>query len=405
MTSPIPTHETLARQIVEAFPHSERLGGLGREQEIARVAGQLAGHPQQFVVDPEVVQERTRSDATPRAKWLRDDWLKTFRPWVESVRERVWNDPAPPFDVDAWDTAVEWILAEVMTEAEARIEAEESDTADVLASCEHRDRMERLRADMEWIGERVGVPLRLEFATLPALPYRHKDTRRVVQPRPEGTLGVIAEAVEAMAALSGFFPSDLTRLILTGEPPAELPRTRVQGIRVARSAPDGSLRQFPRVTVEFYVDDIRHEDLRRLHGEIRDTWEALRADSVRKGARLSARETARRSNHREGVMRGMVAQAQEELRYPEEGDTLPKDSSPIRQRVYRPTRPESAPRGRLSDKDVELSRMLDDLGGPPTQNSELTWAHVVEKWEAAGYDAIKPDSLRKRWERLQRKRK
>ena len=207
-----------------------------------------------------------------------------------------------------------------------------------------------------------------------------------------GPLMTLAVATEAMAALSGFEPYEVTHWVLTGESPAPA-RASVRRSVVIRHRPkpeplvveEGAepsnltdpLRQdwafrAPRVTVEFHTSDIRNEDLRTIRKEIDRAWAKLAGEEDYRARSRQAKEEARR-DFRRGVRKT--------LKLP------PLPPVPLR-------------RGRLTEKDVQLEAVVREIGGLPEKPTAVTWEKIRRCYAKAGYGSIKADSLRKRWKRL-----
>jgi hypothetical protein len=315
----------------------------------------------------------------------------------------------------------------------------------------------RKRGYLKNVEQRKGHPHRLrpgdpipEEAQVP----RGGEVATVVPQRRGGHLLILAEAAEAMVAVSGFEPAEVTAFLLTGARPS-LARARVHGSFVLRWRPPtpeesakekrkrevgrmklaldaaladagvsleeaetvltalldkfresparpsettsdkqtrdeirraavpttgGYLVRAPKVTAEFYTSDIRHEDLRRLHGKISDTWARLRSSDPEEVVRI--REEARR-------------QAGEDTREWARTHKLPVPPPPV-------SRP--SPRSRLTDHNRKLREIIEKLGGVPTNPSAEFWGEANRLWVEAGHKPTKhADAHRRHWERLKRK--
>ena len=134
----------------------------------------------------------------------------------------------------------------------------------------------------------------------------------------------------------------------------------------------------PQVTVEVYTPDIRHEDLRKLHGEIRQAWAALHSSAWEGVGRI--REEARRSARDRGRERD-------------------------RERVFSVSQPPRipTPRGRFTDYDRCLREILENMGGVPDMPPADFWKRVDERWVEEGYPSKNPDVHRRHHARMKSK--
>ena len=399
------------------------------------------------VIDSEEYRER-KQRALADAEWLAE---RSGLPFALTLT------PVPPLAyVKPVSSAIREVVDQVAAAVE-RIPEDDGITVTDLAG----------RMNIEWsiVGQRVAQALRAGY--LKKVWSRKGRTHRLrpAAPIPEGSqdaqegevvtlfprrrgghLMTLAVTAEAMAAVSGFEPHEVTAFLLAGVRPS-LVRTRVRGYFVLRFRPptleeiakgdrewevarmkqrlDAALEdagvsveeaekalatlldraaespaespktvsnkearpEFPRaidpatwehllrvpqVTVEFYTPDIRHEDLRKLHGEIRQAWAALRSNAREEVVRI--REEARRGAWEDARARGF----------------------PV---VRRPS-----PRGRLTDHDLRLLEIIEDMGGVPDRPSADFWEKVQQRWVKARHGPAKnADVHRRHWGRLKLK--
>ena len=285
--------------------------------------------------------------STPFARNTAADWLETFKPLVHLAREKAFGVTDPPFRLDEYARAVEWI------ETEADALPPRPPITD-----------EAIRSNSE-----VGAELRKIWG--PGVSIRHTSfiisyvtaggdefmrVLRTDEPRdqlfrfPCPPIAVVAGAANTIARVTGFRNSEVVRYLLCGVPPT-LRRAIVSYEQQAATVPNaeyGAVRVVgTHVTVRLNSPDLTWDDLRSLQTEIRAEWESA-------------------------------------------GVRLPNGSRQQRQR--------------LTARDQQLIQVVDALDGHPDIPDQDWWERVAERWESQGYAPRKADSHRRHWERLQTKR-
>ena len=270
------------------------------------------------------------------------DWLETFSPFIDRVREEAFGSPTPPFDVDSLDEMQEWI-----EKADKKERWEEIDPDSQVGKLESEiyervDQLSRLAPRRFHFSQTNGLNFtyldsdnRLCPRQIESVPRHYRDYRGFLD-SDLPPIGVVAIAAHQMAEITGFESHDVLLYILTGIPP-RLRRVVAGGMEVYNRLPDGTKLTGAVVDVSIRTPDVTWRELLQVHRYIRTIWESL--------------------GH------------------------SPQGEQPQRRR--------------LTKKDRRLMEILDRLGGPPETPDAEFWEDVHREWIAAGYNAG-PDKPRKR---------
>lgn len=191
----------------------------------------------------------------------------------------------------------------------------------------------------------------LEADALPlrwgTIPVTHVWARRGAYP-----LWPLARLCHRIAGVLHVEAGQMVRYVLDGTFP-DFPPAEVWPVVTRDDTGGGEAIAAPRVEVTVFTPELTRDDLRELQRAVRAAWPTVDEAS---DAALEALERGTR----------------------------------------RPT---------VTAADAELSEVVLDLGGEPRHGRRgAFWGYVAEAWAARGNAPVAPDSLRRRWRRLQAKR-
>lgn len=294
------------------------------------------------------------------------------------------------------------------------------------------------------VENRKGRPHRLRPAN--PIPEASEDAREdelatCAPMRRGGHLMTLAVTAEAMAAVSGFEPYEVTAFLLAGTQPS-VTRTRVRGSFVLRFRPPTPeeiakgervreiARMKQRLDAALEEAGVSFEEAEKVLATLLNrpaesksneevqpprAVDLATAEHLIRAPRVTV-EFYTRDIRNEDLqkLRGEIHQAWAALRNSE-----PEAVGRIREEARRGARedarayarahglPVSAskapPRGRFTEKDRQLSEIIKGIGGEPDKPSADFWEKVRQRWVEAGQPPTHADVLRRRWGRMKAK--